>query len=80
MVVGMTPLMVKAGFVSAVPDAGYHIELAGGGHYNAAALCSKVGENPCWCWHHVKFFIYQCMSGRPPTAIMARNAQGGSSD
>ena len=41
---GITPLTVKAGFVSAVLDAGYHIELAGGGHYNATALRSKVAE------------------------------------
>ena len=45
MVAGMTPT-VKAGFVSAVLDAGYHIELAGGGHYNPAALRSKVAEIP----------------------------------
>ena len=32
------------GFVSTVLDAGYHIELAGGGHCNAAALRSKVAE------------------------------------
>ena len=44
MVAGMTPSTVKAGFVSAVLDAGYHIELAGGGHYNAAALRSKIAE------------------------------------
>ena len=44
MVAGMTPSTVKAGFVSAVLDAAYHIELAGGGHYNAAALRSKVAE------------------------------------
>ncbi|EAU85370.1 fatty acid synthetase alpha subunit [Coprinopsis cinerea okayama7 len=44
MVAGMTPSTVKAGFVSAVLDAGYHIELAGGGHYNAKALRSKVAE------------------------------------
>ena len=44
MVAGMTPTTVKAGFVSAVLDAGYHIELAGGGHYSAAALRSKVAE------------------------------------
>jgi fatty acid synthase subunit alpha, fungi type len=44
MVAGMTPSTVKAGFVSAVFDADYHIELAGGGHYNAAALRSKVAE------------------------------------
>ncbi|KAI6129042.1 hypothetical protein EDD16DRAFT_1516096, partial [Pisolithus croceorrhizus] len=44
MVAGMTPTTVKAGFVSAVLSAGYHIELAGGGHYNAAALRAKVAE------------------------------------
>ncbi|KZS94178.1 fatty acid synthase [Sistotremastrum niveocremeum HHB9708] len=42
MVAGMTPSTVQAGFVSAVLSAGYHIELAGGGHYNPAALRSKV--------------------------------------
>lgn len=44
MVAGMTPSTVKSGFVSAVLDAGFHIELAGGGHYNAAALRAKVSE------------------------------------
>ena len=44
MVAGMTPLTVEAGFISTVLDAGYHIEWVGGGHYNAAALCSKVME------------------------------------
>ncbi|EGN98830.1 hypothetical protein SERLA73DRAFT_168429 [Serpula lacrymans var. lacrymans S7.3] len=44
MVAGMTPTTVKAGFVSAVLAAGYHVELAGGGHYNPAALRSKVAE------------------------------------
>ena len=44
MVAGMTPTTVKAGFVSATLRAGYHIELAGGGHYNAAALRAKVAE------------------------------------
>ena len=44
MVAGMTPSTVKAGFISAILDTGYHIELAGGGHYNTAALRSKVAE------------------------------------
>ncbi|QRV90063.1 fatty acid synthase subunit beta [Ceratobasidium sp. AG-Ba] len=44
MVAGMTPTTVKAGFVSAVLRAGYHVELAGGGHYNPAALRAKVAE------------------------------------
>ncbi|KAF8312438.1 fatty acid synthase, partial [Clavulina sp. PMI_390] len=44
MVAGMTPSTVKAGFVSAILSAGYHTELAGGGHYNAAALRAKIAE------------------------------------
>jgi fatty acid synthase subunit beta len=44
MVAGMTPSTVKAGFVSAVLSAGYHVELAGGGHYSATSLHSKVSE------------------------------------
>ncbi|KAK2463415.1 hypothetical protein APHAL10511_004501 [Amanita phalloides] len=44
MVAGMTPTTVKSGFVSAILNAGYHVELAGGGHYNAAALRAKVAE------------------------------------
>lgn len=42
MVAGMTPCTVPADFNAAVMNAGYHIELAGGGHYNAKALRSKV--------------------------------------
>jgi hypothetical protein len=45
MVAGMTPSTVKAGFVSAVLDAGFHIELAGGGHYNATACRAKLGKS-----------------------------------
>ena len=44
MVTGMMPTTVKAGFISAVLSAGYHIELAGGGHYNASALRKKMAE------------------------------------
>ncbi|GBE88363.1 hypothetical protein SCP_1301780 [Sparassis crispa] len=44
MVAGMTPTTVKASFVSTILDAGYHVELAGGGHYNVAALRVKVAE------------------------------------
>ncbi|KAI9314935.1 fatty acid synthase [Dichotomocladium elegans] len=44
MVAGMTPSTVSAEFVSAVMNAGYHVELAGGGHYNERALRSKVAE------------------------------------
>lgn len=44
MVAGMTPTTVKAGFVYAVLRAGYHVELAGGGHYSPAALRAKVVE------------------------------------
>jgi fatty acid synthase subunit beta len=44
MVAGMTPCTVGSSLVSATLNAGYHIELAGGGHYNPAALRSKVAE------------------------------------
>ncbi|KAF7311009.1 Fatty acid synthase [Mycena chlorophos] len=44
MVAGMTPSTVQAGFVSAVLDAGFHVELAGGGQYNPAALRARVAE------------------------------------
>ncbi|CAD6885141.1 unnamed protein product [Tilletia caries] len=44
MVPGMTPSTVGTGFNAAVLNAGYHIELAGGGHYNAKALRSKVAQ------------------------------------
>jgi fatty acid synthase subunit alpha, fungi type len=44
MVAGMTPSTVKAGFVSVVLDADFHIKLAGGGRYKAAVLRSKVAE------------------------------------
>jgi fatty acid synthase subunit alpha len=44
MVAGMTPTTVKAAFVSAVLNAGYHVELAGGGHHDPAALQAKLTE------------------------------------
>nr|ODN98836.1 hypothetical protein L204_02800 [Cryptococcus depauperatus CBS 7855] len=44
MVAGMTPSTVGASLVSATLNAGYHIELAGGGHYNPKALRAKVAE------------------------------------
>ena len=44
MVAGMTPSTVKGGFVTAILNAGHHVELAGGGHYNASALREKVAE------------------------------------
>ena len=44
MVAGMTPSTMNAGFVSAILSAGYHVELAGGGRYNANALRAKVAE------------------------------------
>ncbi|OCF76033.1 fatty acid synthase subunit beta [Kwoniella mangroviensis CBS 8886] len=44
MVAGMTPSTVGASLVSATLNAGYHIELAGGGHYNPTALRNKVAE------------------------------------
>ena len=56
MVAGMTPSTVKAGFVSAVLDAGYHIELAGGGHYKCYCPSLQGGRDteadPCRRWYH----------------------------
>ena len=43
MVSGMTT--VKVGFVSAILEVGYHVELADGGHYSPAVLCAKVAES-----------------------------------
>ena len=40
----MAPTTVKAAFVFAVFFAGYHIELAGGGYYNAFTLRGKTAE------------------------------------
>ncbi|KAJ2358459.1 fatty acid synthase alpha subunit Lsd1 [Coemansia sp. RSA 2618] len=42
MVAGMTPSTVGAEFVSAVINAGYHIELSGGGHFSEPMLRDKA--------------------------------------
>ncbi|KAI7907575.1 fatty acid synthase [Cokeromyces recurvatus] len=42
MVAGMTPATVNEKFVAAVMNAGYHVELAGGGHFNEDMLRDKV--------------------------------------
>ncbi|BFZ59217.1 beta subunit of fatty acid synthetase [Saitoella coloradoensis] len=44
MVAGMTPSTVPASFISATMNAGYHIELAGGGYYSPAAMTAAVKE------------------------------------
>ncbi|KAI8987783.1 fatty acid synthase [Mycotypha africana] len=44
MVAGMTPSTVNEKFVSAVMNAGYHVELAGGGHFNEKVLRDKVDK------------------------------------
>lgn len=44
MVAGMTPATVNEKFVAAVMNAGYHVELAGGGHFNEAVLRDKVSK------------------------------------
>ena len=36
--------LMKGGFVSAILSAGFHVELAGGGHYSPEALRAKVTE------------------------------------
>ena len=42
MVAGMTPCTVPWDFVAATMNAGYHIELAGGGYYNAKTMTAAL--------------------------------------
>ena len=42
MVAGMTPATVPWDFVAATMNAGYHIELAGGGYYNAKTMTTAL--------------------------------------
>ena len=42
MVAGMTPCTVPWDFVAATMNAGYHIELAGGGYYNAKTMTTAL--------------------------------------
>ncbi|OIW28344.1 beta subunit of fatty acid synthase [Coniochaeta ligniaria NRRL 30616] len=44
MVAGMTPTTVPWDFVAATMNAGYHIELAGGGYYNAKTLTTALSK------------------------------------
>ncbi|KAJ2742311.1 fatty acid synthase alpha subunit Lsd1, partial [Coemansia sp. BCRC 34301] len=44
MVAGMTPTTVSENFVAAINNAGYHVELAGGGIHNESDLESKIGN------------------------------------
>ncbi|KAI1490976.1 beta subunit of fatty acid synthase [Biscogniauxia mediterranea] len=44
MVAGMTPATVPWDFVSATMNAGYHIELAGGGYYNGKTMTEALSK------------------------------------
>ncbi|KAJ9203816.1 hypothetical protein DTO164E3_2170 [Paecilomyces variotii] len=44
MVAGMTPTTVAWDFVAATMNAGYHIELAGGGYYNAKSMTEALSK------------------------------------
>ena len=44
MVAGMTPCTVPWDFVAATMNAGYHIELAGGGYYNAKTMTEALNK------------------------------------
>ena len=44
MVAGMTPCTVPWDFVAATMDAGYHIELAGGGYYNPKSMTEAIAK------------------------------------
>jgi fatty acid synthase subunit beta len=78
MVAGMTPSTVKAGFVSAILSAGYRVEHAGGGHYDAAVVRAKVAEiqlliPPGVGGHHVELAVYQSTPVRLPVSTVARD-------
>ncbi|EYE93327.1 tetrafunctional fatty acid synthase subunit FAS1 [Aspergillus ruber CBS 135680] len=44
MVAGMTPTTVPWDFVAATMKAGYHVELAGGGYYNAQSMTAAISK------------------------------------
>ncbi|PLN75314.1 fatty acid synthase beta subunit dehydratase [Aspergillus taichungensis] len=44
MVAGMTPTTVPWDFVAATMNAGYHVELAGGGYYNAKTMTAAISK------------------------------------
>ena len=44
MVAGMTPTTVPWDFVAATMKAGYHVELAGGGYYNAKSMTEAISK------------------------------------
>src|ERR1700733_13709525 len=58
MVVGMMLLTVKAGFVSVILSAGYHIELASGGRYHSVEVM---------VYQYDKLFGYGCWMTSIPT-------------
>jgi fatty acid synthase subunit alpha len=59
-VAGMAPTAVKTCFVSAILNAGYHVELAGGGYYNASPkLVSSPWSTPEGKAVKVKGYIYR---------------------
>ncbi len=73
MVAGMMPTALKAGFVSAVLEVGYHIELAGGGHYSLAALHAKVARED-FPRHQFNLTLYQFVPALLLALTMARYA------
>lgn len=44
MVAGMTPTTAAWDFVSAIMNAGYHVELAGGGYFSAEAMSAAIAK------------------------------------
>ena len=54
-----SPSTEKAGFAGAILGAGYRVELAGGGRYNAAAVCRDPIACTSWSRHRPQFFVYQ---------------------
>jgi len=73
MLAGMAQLTVKVGFVSAVIDTGYDIELAGGGHYKAAALRSEILKLIAAAIGITRFPLYQPWSDTSSARLLERS-------
>ncbi|KAG0241381.1 3-oxoacyl-[acyl-carrier-protein] synthase [Mortierella sp. GBA43] len=69
MVAGMTPSTVNEVFVSAVMNAGYHIELAGGGHYNETAVRNKTPLVPKLRREGLPMEGFCCAAGVPSLEV-----------
>jgi fatty acid synthase subunit alpha len=63
----------RKGFVSTILDAGYHVELASGGHYDSSVLQAEL---PPWRWYHTEVPLLQSALVRLPIPSLTTNASG----